>query len=178
MEIGILHGEATTGTAADSPATFEPEHPGGGYTSFQPLPDLEDIPVFPTKHARWASPFNGEAPSPYPWAPKFLPEQWVYTDSSDITGHPRLAAAVVHIPTSTTIYIDFAGTEETRTIMRDKLVAIHTALSTFSTHNWIDIFTDSLSSLQAIMHHHTNPGTTSAKQYYHHSLLLESKTDL
>jgi len=85
---------------------------------------------------------------------------------------------VVHIPTGTTIYIDAAGTEETRTIMRAELVGIHTALSTFSTHNWIGIFTDSLSSLQAIMHHHTIPGTTSAKHYHHHKLLLESITEL
>ncbi len=62
--------------------------------------------------------------------------------------------------------------------MRAELVAIHTALSTFSTHNWIGIFTDSLSSLQAIRHHHTNPGTTSAKHYHHHRLLLESISDL
>jgi hypothetical protein len=98
---------------------------------------LEDIPVFPTHYARWASPLNGEAPEPYPWAPKFLPGQWVYTDGSGITGHPRLGAAVVHIPTSTTIYIDVAGTEETRTIMRAELAAIHTALTTFSTHEYL-----------------------------------------
>jgi len=85
---------------------------------------------------------------------------------------------VVHIPINTSIYIDAAGTEETRTIMRAELAAIHMALSIFSTHDWICIFTDSLSSLQAIRHHHTNPGTTSAKHYYHHSLLLESITDL
>ena len=84
----------------------------------------------------------------------------------------------MHITTSTTIYIDAAGTKETRTIMRADLVAIHTALSTFSTHNWIGIFTYSLSSLQAIRHHHTNPGTTRAKHYHHHNLLLESITDL
>jgi len=35
---------------------------------------------------------------------------------------------VVHIPTSTTLYIEAARTEETRTIMRADLVAIHTAL--------------------------------------------------
>ncbi len=58
-----------------------------------------------------------------------------------------MGAAVVHIPTSTTIYIDDAGTEETRTIMRAELIAIHTALSTFSTHDWIGIFTDSLTNL-------------------------------
>jgi ribonuclease HI len=62
--------------------------------------------------------------------------------------------------------------------MRAELVAIHTALSTFSTHNWIGIFTDSLSRLQASRHHHTNPGTTSAKHYHLHCLLLESITDL
>ena len=85
---------------------------------------------------------------------------------------------MMHIPTSTTIYIDAAGIEDTRTIMRTELVAIHTALTTFSTHEWIGIFTDSLSSLQAIRHHHTNPGTTSAKHYHHHMLLMYSITDL
>ncbi len=50
---------------------------------------------------------------------------------------------MIHIPASTSIYIDDAGAEETRIIMRAELVAIHTALSTFSTHNWISIFTHS-----------------------------------
>ena len=59
----------------------------------------------------------------------------MYTDGSDITGHPRLGAAMVHMPTNTTIYIDAARTEETRTIMRTELVAIHKALTTFSTHD-------------------------------------------
>jgi len=62
-------------------------------------------------------------------------DQWVYTDGSEITGHPRLGAAVVHIPTNTTIYIDAAGTEETHTIIRVELIAIHTALTTFVTHD-------------------------------------------
>jgi hypothetical protein len=84
----------------------------------------------------------------------------VYTDALDIiTGHPRFGAAVVHIPTTTIIYIYAAGTKETRTIMRAEIVAIYTALTTLSTHEWIGIFTDFLSSLQAIRHHHTNPGT-------------------
>ena len=42
---------------------------------------------------------------------------------------------MVHIPTDTNIYIDAAGTKETRTIMRMELVAIHTALTTFVTHD-------------------------------------------
>ncbi len=45
-----------------------------------------------------------------------------------------MGASVVHIPLATTIYIDAAGTEETRSIMRAELVAIHTALTTFATH--------------------------------------------
>ena len=44
-----------------------------------------------------------------------------------------MGAAVVHIPTNTTIYIEAAGIEETRTIMRAELVVIHMALTTFST---------------------------------------------
>jgi hypothetical protein len=51
---------------------------------------------------------------------------------------------VVHIPTNTTIYIDVAGTKETHTIMQAELVGIDTVLTTFSTHDWICIFTDSL----------------------------------
>ncbi len=67
----------------------------------------------------------------------------------------------MHIPTNTFIYIDAAGTEETRTIMRAELIAIHTTLTTFSTRELIGILTDSLFSLQAIRHHYTNPCTTS-----------------
>ena len=126
----------------------EPMHLGIAYTSSQPLHGLEDTHVFtPPTHVGGASPYTGEAPAPYPWAPKFLPEQWVYIDGLDITGHHRLGAAVMHIPTNTTIYIYAAGTEETRTIMRADLVAIHTALFTFSTRDWIGVFTEYLSSL-------------------------------
>ncbi len=107
---------------------------GGGNTSSQPLPNMATIPAFPSPPNGWTRPSPDLAPVPYPWQPKFLPEQWVYTDGSDIEGQPRLGAAVVHIPTGTTIYIDAAGTEETRTIMRAELVAIYTALATFASH--------------------------------------------
>ena len=109
-KIGTLCKKATAAATTDSRLALGPKHSGRGYTSSQPLPDLQDIPVFPIQHARRTSPFNGEASAPYSWVPKFQPEQWVYTDCSDITGHPRLWAAVVHIPTNTTIYIDDAGT--------------------------------------------------------------------
>ena len=42
-----------------------------------------------------------------------------------MNGQPRLGATVVHIPSHTTIYTDATGNEETRTIMRAELVAIH-----------------------------------------------------
>ena len=80
-------------------------------------------------------------PSPIPWTPRFLPKEWVYTDGSDVKGHPRLGAAVVHIPTCTTIYIDAVGSEETRIVMRAELVAMHTALTRFEDHSWIGVFT-------------------------------------
>ncbi len=123
-------------------------------------------------------PSLGLAQAPYPWESKFLPEQRVYTEGSDISGHPRLGAAVVHIPTSATIYIDVVGTKEIRAIMPAELVAIHTALATFAAHEWIGIFTDFLSSLHAIRHHHTNPSTGGPKHHHHHAFLLGSITDL
>ena len=81
---------------------------------------------------------------------------------------------MVHISTATTIYIDATGTEETRTVMRAELVAIHMALATFAALEWIGILTDSLYILHAIEHHNTNPGIGGAKHYHHHMLLLES----
>ena len=85
---------------------------------------------------------------------------------------------MVHIPTSSTIYIDAAGREETRTIMRAELVAIYTALTTFEDHPWIGIFTDSKAALQAIRHHHAHPGIRSAGNYHHHNTLLEGIVNL
>jgi hypothetical protein len=108
------------------------------------------MPALPSPLREGTSPYTDLAPVPYHWQPQFLPEQWLYTVGSDIEGHPRLGAAVVPIPTNTTIYIDAAGTEETRTIMRAELVAIHTTLTTFVTHEGICINTDSLTNLRAI----------------------------
>jgi hypothetical protein len=62
--------------------------------------------------------------------------------------------------------------------MRAELVAIHTALTIFASHELIGIFTDSLSSLQAIRHHYSIPGTGGPKHYHHHKLLLGSITNL
>ena len=85
---------------------------------------------------------------------------------------------MVHIPTRTAIYIDAAGTKETRTITRADLADIHTALTTFVPHDWVGMFADSLSSLQAIRHKNINPCSSSSLHYRHHMLLLESISDL
>jgi ribonuclease HI len=62
--------------------------------------------------------------------------------------------------------------------MRAEFVAIQMAFTTFAVHEWIGVFTDSLSSIHAIEHHNTNPDTGGAKHYHHHMLLLESITEL
>ena len=60
-----------------------------------------------------------------------------------------------------------------------ELVAIHTALTTFASHDWIGIFADSLFSVQAVRHHSTNNSATrSSLHYHHHMLLLERISDL
>jgi ribonuclease HI len=62
--------------------------------------------------------------------------------------------------------------------MRAELVAIYTALDKVAIHEWVGIFTDSLSSLQAIRHRYTNPGDHGSQHYHHHMLLLIGITDL
>ncbi len=102
----------------------------------------------------------------------------MYTDGSNIKGPSRLLAAVVHVSTCTTIYINAGGIDETRTIMGAKLVTIYTALDKFATHEGVDIFIDSVSSLQAIRHRYTNSGTHGPHHYHRHMLLLSSITYL
>jgi ribonuclease HI len=62
--------------------------------------------------------------------------------------------------------------------MRAELGAIYTALDKFAAHEWVGIFTDSLSSLQAIRHCYTNPGADGSHHYHFHMLLLSGIADL
>jgi len=62
--------------------------------------------------------------------------------------------------------------------MRAELVAIYTALDKFSTHEWVGIFTDSLSSIHAIRQSYAHQGLTNTMNYHHHMLLLSGITDL
>ena len=108
----------------------------------------------------------------------FRPEHWVYTDSSDIKGQPRLGAAVVHVPSYTTIYIDKGGRDETRTIIRAELVVIYTLLDKFAKLECVGIFTDSLYSLETIRQRYTNTGTHGPQYNHRHMLILSGITDL
>jgi len=57
--------------------------------------------------------------------------------------------------------------------MRAELVTpLYTALITFEAHPWLGIFTDSLSSLQAICLHYSKPGLSASPHYQHHHMLL------
>ena len=63
--------------------------------------------------------------------------------------------------------------------MRAAMVAIHTALTTFASHEWIRFLIDSLSGLQAIRRHNAITCIRISLHYYHHHmLLLESITNL
>jgi hypothetical protein len=185
-DLHILHWTlAQASTASSENRDSHPrEHPGipwqHTYTFSQPLPDLNEAHTLPNGDTqRLRAPTMATTPPNYiPWTPRFLPEEWIYTDGSDIKGHPRLGAAMVHIPPRTPIYIDATGCEETRTILRAELVTIHTALTRFEDHPWIGIFTDSLSSLRAIRLHYYKPGLATAPHYHHHMFLLQSITNL
>jgi ribonuclease HI len=137
-----------------------------------------NIPSLPLGGASKPSSTLSTAQIPHPWNPVFQPEQWVYTDGSDITGQPRLGAAVVHFSTCTIIYIDAGGTDKTRTIMQAELVAIYKAVDKFAAHEWLGILKNSLSSFQAIRHRYTKPGAHGSQHYHHHNLLLSGITDL
>jgi len=124
--LNILHWtlaqpSATSSEDRASPLREDPGRPWEHtYTLSQPLPDLKVAHAIPNGGTqRLIAPTEATTPAvPIPWTPRFLPEECVYTDGSDIKGHPRLGAAVVYISTRTTICIDATGCDETRTIMR------------------------------------------------------------
>jgi hypothetical protein len=186
-DLNLLHWTLALASASPSrnPATHPREAPDTprepNYTLSQPLPFLGETRTLPRIENTQSFPTITTAdtpPIPMPWIPQFSPKEWVYTDGSDIKGQPRLGAAMVHIPTNTTIFIDAAGCEETHTIMRAEIVAIHTALARFEDHPWLGIFTDSLSSIQAIGLHYQIPGLSITPNFNHHMLLLQSIIDL
>jgi len=126
---------STALTATQAPSADTTPHRNGGYTSSQTLPALEDNSTLPqgghtTVHLPQKLP-----PVPHPWTPRFNPQNWIYTNGSDIKDQSRLGASVVHVPTRTAIYIEVGGSKETRTVMRLDLIAMHTALTTSTSHD-------------------------------------------
>ncbi len=85
---------------------------------------------------------------------------------------------MVHIPTHTAMYIDAAGCDKNRTIMRAELVEIHTVLTRFEGHSCLGVFTYSLSILRTIRLHYYRPGLSIAPHYHHHMLFLQSISNL
>ena len=144
-----------------TPSVSPLQHGSGGCKSSLALPGVIDIPFLASRGAFTLPSAPLPTPTPLTRTPKYQPEQWVYTNGSNIKDQPRLGATVIHVLTCTAIYIDEGGTKETRTIMRAELAAIYTALDKFATHKWVGIFTDSLSSLQAIRHRYTYQGQSS-----------------
>ena len=119
--------------AEDDPSCTSPlTHKNCGYMSSQALSGMMDIPFLPLGGSSTLSSVPSTTPTPHPWTLIFRLEQWMFTDGSGITGQPRLGAAVVHVPTCTTISIYAGGTNETRTIVRTDLVVIYTALDKFA----------------------------------------------
>ena len=143
------------------------------YTCSQPLPHPPPEVLPATRFAPKLT--LPKAPEPIPWSPQFDPENWIYTDGSLIEGESRLGAAVIHIPTSTTLHIDASGHEETHTIMRAELVAIYVALDRLNALVDFNLFTNSLSSLQAIRKrlYHPDP-----EAYHHHQVLIDKIASL
>ena len=80
----------------------------------------------------------------------------------------------MHTPSRTAIRINVAGNDETRTITREELVAIHMALVRFESPLWVGAFTDFFSSLQVIRYHHNNPGAYISHRVHHYTILLRS----
>jgi hypothetical protein len=140
-------------------ATYKSPRPARAYDIHisQPLPILEEAKPLPPREITQAYGISEEDTplSPVPCTPRFTPEDWVYTNGSNIKGHDQLGAAVVHIASRTTLYIDVAWCDETRSIMRAELVALHTALFTFEAHPWLGIFADSLSSMHSTINRFT-----------------------
>ena len=60
------------------------------YTFSQPLHNLEEAHALPkgNKPSHHDSIGTRTPPRPIPWTPRFLLEEWVYTDGSDIKSHP------------------------------------------------------------------------------------------
>jgi hypothetical protein len=101
----------------------------------------------------------------------------VHTDGSDIKGQTHLGAAVIHVLTCITIYIDARGIEETRTVMRAELVAIYGPRLICHKLMGGDLYGFSIQFAGHSTPLHS-PRAEQPQHYHHHLLLLRGITDL
>jgi ribonuclease HI len=154
--------------------TTQLRKPSPQNTLTQPSTTENNLPTLPRHYNTTHPQINTTPPQPIPWQPLHNPEKWTYTDGSYKEGKPRLGASVIHSPTNTTTYIDASGQEETHTIMRAELAAIHVALNVHKHDPWLGIFTDSKTSLHAIQNELQRPSHTT---YHHHKPLIAAIVD-
>ena len=119
-----------------------------------------------------------DIPCPIATQPAMLARDWrtgIYTDGSCIpdpeTGGNLLGAAAYKPDENRTLYIDPHGHGPSNTINRAELSAIHMALRTFPVNQQLQIYTDSLCSMQLIRKVLYNP--RACKLHVHGHILMD-----
>ncbi len=129
-DINILTWLITQATLTTQTHTLAP------HTALTQFPTIEhSLPTLPSPDNTTYIPLISAPPQPIPWQPLHNPEAWTFTDGSHKDGNPRQGASVIHSSTNKITYIDASGHEETHTITRAELAAIHVALDNTNTTN-------------------------------------------
>ena len=102
-----------------------------------------------------------------PFVARWDPSSFTYTDGSKTLGCPTLGAAIFHAPIGRLTRIDASGFSENNSVNRAKLVAIHQALLEHRDTPERHLLTDSLGSIQKIMHQLRNPRCHSRNYHLH-----------
>ena len=143
--------------------------PADHYPLTQPPALLDSLPTITSPSPTSTTPFP---PPISPWKPLWLPTEWIYIDGSKIDPNPKLGTPVIHPASSAEILIDATGVDETNTILRAKLVAIHHSLTVFRLKPLLQIIaTDSLTSLHIISTLLINPAD---RPHSSHQTLLDA----
>jgi len=94
-----------------------------------------------------------------PHTRKWNPEDFVYTDGSQVKGNNTLGAGVVNPRKEHTTHIEIKSQEERHTINRAELVAITTALRTENTEEHLSILTDSSFCINTVRNYTIDPAS-------------------
>jgi hypothetical protein len=132
--------------------TAQPPAPPPHITLTQP-PTIElSFPILPNPKDTSYTQTNPAPPKPIPWRLPHYPETGTYTENSHKEGTPRQGATVIYSPANTPTYNNTNDEYETTTINRAGLAATNIALDKYQHEPWLDMFTDSQTSLHAIQH--------------------------